>query len=591
MKKLLLTAAVTAALFAGQASAVVPTIAGPANPQVDFTDATGLGNIAKLPATNVIYLAGSSAASKFLKTTIQELAEPTSVVYLYQNINKDNLTYVFTAKAGLTTFTQGTTYVVHKRDAGGSITAALAASVKTPDAAKLVTFNKLSGTLVTKAVLNKDKTVKTAATYTAGSLLNLNIPCGVPAPTAGKASIATCQATTGTGDTVLAVAPKTAALVGLADVDAGQFASVLNGADAANKLTSLVGKMKSTAIAAQVFGVAVNLKLRDAMQVAEMASGALPADSATTGKETEACMPSFTTPQITSLFAQGRMNDWTNLSYGAGNLVSANGANVPANTAVHLCSRAAGSGTLATFNTVFENAPCAGTDVKTGAQLVSEAMQAGPESAGNSSTTEGAAGALKAYHSTIGSGDLENCLATMDGYDSAITSGDKYANGMTQEGSFLLPTLAGTANFRWAVGILNADRNTSNTLPYRFVKIDGYAPSLVNAANGKYKYWSELARLDGAVASTAAAMPAANALITAMSDPLMIVSAKQTNPAGFVTGYMATAAQANVGVTGFDITRPVMPFTHAKGDGTAGSLNHCRAPAILNGNKLLPGLN
>ena len=597
MKKLLLTAAVTAALFAGQASAVVPTIPGvttPANLQVDFSAATGIGSLTALPATNVVYLAGSSAATKFLNSAIQGIAEPASVVYKYQNAAKDIITYVFTAKAGVTGFTAGSTYVVHKRDRGGSVTAALAASAATPDKAALVTFNQI-GVITKAAVLNKDLTIKTAAVRTPGSLLVLNIPCSAPAAVTGFTStLATCTATVTTTDPIAAVAPKTAALVGLADVDAAQFGSPLNGADGNNKLAAAVLKMKSTAIAAQVFGVAVNLKLRNAMQVAEMASGALPASCATAGtatgnQESEACMPSFTSAQMTSLFAQGRMNDWTNLSYGAGNLVSANSGNTPANTAVHLCSRAAGSGTLATFNTVFENAPCLPSD-KNGNQLVTEAIQAAPDTV-NSSTTEGANGSAKAYHSTVGSGDLENCLATMDGYDSAITTGDKYANGMTTEGSFNLPALAGTANFRWAVGILNADRNTSNALPYRFVKIDGYAPSLVNTANGKYKYWSELAVLDKLVPSTAVAAVTANALITVMTDPLMIVKSKATNPAGFVTGYMATAAMADGTATAFDIARPVMPFTHSNGAGAAGTLNHCRIPAILSGNKLLPGLN
>jgi len=604
MKKLLLTAAVTAALFAGQASAVVPTItsvagAALAYPQVDFTDATGLGSLVKLPLTNTIYVAGSSAASKFLGTAVQSMAKEGTVVYLYQNANKDALTYVFEAKTGLTGFTQGQTYVVHKRDRDGSIGAALAASAKTPDAAKLVTFNQLKGTLVTKAVLAKDKTtVITPATYTAGSLLGLNIACLAPAEVTGFTStLSTCKAAglaDSETDTKLAVAPKLAALVGIADVEAKQFASVLNGADSVNNLTKLVVDLKSTAIAAQVFGVAVNLKLRNAMQVAGVASGALTnalcATDATV-RETEACMPSFTTPQLTSLFADGRMNDWTNLSYGAGNLVSANGTNIPSNTAVHLCSRAAGSGTLATFNTIFENAPCAGSDVKTGIQSVSEAIQAGKESVGNASTTEGAAGALKAYHSTVGSGDLENCLATMDGAvmatdgKSAVSSSPSV---MATSNKFNLPTLNGTGDFRWAVGILNADRNEKNALPYRFVKIDGYAPSLVNTANGKYKYWSELARLDPKAASTAVAMPAANALLTTMSDPAVIVLSAKTHKAGYTTGYLATQSHATDGVTAFEPSRPVMPFTHAN---AAGDLNHCRAAYIPTGKKLLPGLN
>jgi hypothetical protein len=59
-----------------------------------------------------------------------------------------------------------------------------------------------------------------------------------------------------------------------------------------------------------------------------------------------------------------------------------------------------------------------------------------------------------------------------------------------------------------------------------------------------------------------------------------------------VSGFMATAAKAITGVTAFNPALPVMPFTHSNGANSVGSVNHCRAPAILNGSKVtLPGLN
>ena len=179
----------------------------------------------------------------------------------------------------------------------------------------------------------------------------------------------------------------------------------------------------------------------------------------------------------------------------------------------------------------------------------------------------------------------------MEGLDSAITSGDKYANGMTTEGTFNLPPLAGAANFRWAVGILNADRIESNLKPYRFVKVDGFASLLVYSANGNYKYWSELTVLEGVVASTGVAKDVAAKLITVMADPVMIVKAKKTHVAGFTSGYLAEATQALPGTKAFDILRPVMPFTHSDSAKTAGSLNHCRAATILTGTaNYLPGM-
>jgi hypothetical protein len=54
---------------------------------------------------------------------------------------------------------------------------------------------------------------------------------------------------------------------------------------------------------------------------------------------------------------------------------------------------------------------------------------------------------------------------------------------------------------------------------------------------------------------------------------------------------MATAARVISSAKAFNPASPVMPFTHSNGANSVGSVNHCRAPAILNGNVTLPGLN
>src|SRR5262249_22494753 len=54
------------------------------------------------------------------------------------------------------------------------------------------------------------------------------------------------------------------------------------------------------------------------------------------------------------------------------------------------------------------------------------------------------------------------------------------------------------ANSRYAIGIIStetpytsADNNSEQGKNLRFVKIDGYSPSLINVATGRYKYWVE----------------------------------------------------------------------------------------------------
>jgi hypothetical protein len=81
-----------------------------------------------------------------------------------------------------------------------------------------------------------------------------------------------------------------------------------------------------------------------------------------------------------------------------------------------------------------------------------------------------------------------------------------------------------------------------------------------------------------------------------MSKPEIIALGNPTKASWSTTvagasGYMATAAKAITGVTAFDPAKPVMPFTHSNGANSVGSVNHCRAPAILNGKVTLPGLN
>ena len=566
MKKLLLSAAVTAALFAGQASAAIPTVLVAGVENVNFSATTGVSLAANLQATT--YFSGSSAATPFLESSILNAAAPNTKVFKYVDGSKAAITYYFST--GLTPPTglvASKNYAVHKRDKGGSVTAVLAASGNAANIAT-VTYNTTLPTVV-------------------GSLGSSAATCTNPALDATKAVLATC--TVGTVVT-LAALPTGAVSVNLADVDAAQFASTLNGATATNLLATLALPEPSSPVATQVFGVAVNLKLRDAMQRAMIASGALPVTCAA-GNETEACMPSFTKEDVSALFATGRLTSWDNLRFGgvAGQtLTGANPLNLPGNNDVHICSRTAGSGSLAIAQLAFENAPCTAT---------AEAIQS--PAALTIVAEAGLSGAQKLYHATTSAGELENCLETMDGY-SVATPATPPAT-MVANGTFTpvpLTNFVGTPNFRWAVGILNTDRNVGNTLPYRFVKINGVSPSAANVANGKYTFWSELSTV-GTV-PTAVTNPLGFGLLSLMQNPATIAKANVTNPAFGITGYLATAANATFDAAiapgtlinaAFDSVRPVNPFTHANGANTAGSVNHCRVANVLSGAKALPGLN
>jgi len=508
MNKLLLAGAVSAALFAGQAVAVPLH----ANGTVDFSNTTGI--YAPGVVVNEVWVSGSSAATPFLEKAV--INDSVGTVYKYVDAAKSAITYVSDSSIA-----PGTINVVHKRDGGGSITGVKAAQG---------TFPKFN-----------DSTSLDTATLgaLAGSL----------------------QAVTAPGLTQSIHATN----LNFSDVDAAQFESPLNGGVAG------AGSVPSTAVATQTFGIAANLKLRNALQKAAIDAGTLPA-TCTVGNETEACIPNLTSADISSLFGANRVTDWGNLRYGGAagkNLFTAQlAADRPANRDIHICSRTAGSGTLATVNIKFENAPCfAGAE----AIQAASALTVTPET--------GANGSLKAYHSLAGSGDVEDCLEGL--------------NTGAAQGNFT-PYPGSTASFRWAIGILGTERNPANAKAFRFLRIDGASPSLANVAQGKYKFWGELATV-GAVSADALTQD----LLANVKNANQISTVNVNNPNFGITGYMGVANNAafpatfNTAINGlisaaFDPARPVNPFTHEVA--TGGALNHCRLPNVPGGAKALPAL-
>ena len=575
MKKLLLATAISAVVFTGQASAAVgiPTISvDGGNPRVNFSATDGVNSASIVPLINNIYFSGSSAAGGFLESAIKAAAAPSSKVFKYYDAGKAATTYYFTARNDtvIDGFVKDQNYAVHKRDEGGSVWGILAVTPN-PKNLALVEFNATAP--------NVDKSLgKDALLY----------PCGAFTPSTSGGGIVTC---TPTADNKalrakLVVSPKTAKVIGISDVDAAVFASPLNGANKVNLLSTLAPKVPSTAIAVQTFGVAVNLKLRNAMQKAMIASGALPS-SCSVGSEIEACMANFTLADLTALFSEGRLNTWEYLRFGGAandDLVNVQAAgDRPGNANVHICSRNAGSGTLAAAQLAFENAPCSGA--------LGETFQSPATLSPISS--ENVSGGMKSYYGNNSSSDVENCLSTMDGYDEVAKT---YPASMPSNYNFIAPTLVNGGSFRWAVGILNSERNSTNLLPYRFVKIDGFSSSAKNVAQGKYKFWTELS-----IVGPVPTMGAGFGLIKIMKDPAIIAKANKTpTNLGATTGYLGTAENATYDSAiapgtlvnaAFDPLRPVSPFTHADKTNKVGTVNHCRVANVLISKPAVPGLN
>ena len=183
-----------------------------------------------------------------------------------------------------------------------------------------------------------------------------------------------------------------------------------------------------------VFGVPVTINVRNALQTAQ---------GKTAGDETEEGMPSLTSAQIASLFT-GKFASWSNL-----------GINVGSDNAVYFVRRSAGSGTTRAFDATFITDICV-----PGASAISSAAALNTATLAAQCTNVSAGGAAALQAGT--SDDMANCLTSFNN------------NGAVG-----------------AIGYLSTDYLPGGSDGYRWIKVDGYSPKLLNVVDGKWKDWSE----------------------------------------------------------------------------------------------------
>jgi len=199
-------------------------------------------------------------------------------------------------------------------------------------------------------------------------------------------------------------------------------------------------KLQTTSMNAVIYGVPITTKLYRALQVIQGLNPAL---------DDEANMPSLSSEQVGSLITGGT-SKWNQLLVDGAPLTLYPGITPPTNDVfgafgdvgplVHICRRTPGSGTQVQMNAIFANAPCAVGVLP-------------PSSASSSNPITG-----PLVQENTSSNDLTTCLSNKD-----------------------------AAN-KWAIGVQSLAKTSEN---YRFVKIDGYAPTLKNVAENKYKDWAE----------------------------------------------------------------------------------------------------
>ena len=244
--------------------------------------------------------------------------------------------------------------------------------------------------------------------------------------------------------------------VGASDVEASKFVGQL--APASGDFNNADGAVKETVGPGLIFGPIVTTSLRNELQQDQIAANLLPA-SCTVGDETEACMPSLPSTVVRGITA-GKYNNWSDISvYGQQLNVPAAFTSVDSKADnVHLCRRVQGSGTHAEYMMHYHRTNC-----YVNAQSMLTQPGAGSGFFGN--------GPLVYENSS--SGTLGSCLDAME-----------KGTGLTS--TKITPDIAaGVKSFGF--GYQSTEKNIALAKDFRYLKVDGVAPTLANAIKGDYR--------------------------------------------------------------------------------------------------------
>jgi len=522
MKNLILGVAASAALLAGTANATI-TLDSSGRPVVTPAN------------TYEIFLSGASAPRNFIEQLLinpgipvaNRLCRPNTVIYRFSDSAANNQTAYLcqlnTQNPALAGLAAGkTNLLLYKRDAGGS-----AQGVSPIIARSAISFLRVDPSI-----------------------------CTVPVVT-NLFGTSTCTFNEGSTAQSQFVVPD----FGVSDLDPIQFQGANTPAGFPAVTRADVNTLEVRPVATQTFGVAVSLKLRNALQAAQFsASNRCHPSHAnySAAAETAACMPSLSSAQLASIFT-GKLTSWKQLRVGgSANLFDMAPAALkstnPNADRIHICGRNQGSGTRAQFGIKFMNYPCD--------------ADANPQAAGDNDadTTNNPPEAVNVVqvHNLASAGGADECMHDLDTNTGAAT------------GSFnnIYP------GPRWAIGYQGTERNNTNARNYRFIRVDGAAPTLANVINGTYRDWVELTfQWNKAHVFDTSEKQIVEEIVKQAANPIVM---GVTNAAGKHTwgqgGFMAVPQSFDPQTNGnINAARPVNPLSHGT---TTQSPNACRAPAI-----------
>ena len=247
--------------------------------------------------------------------------------------------------------------------------------------------------------------------------------------------------------------------VGVSDIEASKFVGKL--APTSGDFTDPNGYVEQKVGPGLIFGPIVTTGLRDELRDDQMAAvpSLLPGCVLPGGAETVACMPSIPSAVVRSITV-GKYNNWSDVS------VYGQTVNVPSNFIaadpkagnIHLCRRVQGSGTHAEYLIHYHRTNC-----YVDAQAILNQPGAG---------AAGLFGGPLVYENSS-SGTLGSCLDALD------TGG-----GLTS--AKITPDIAvGVQSFGF--GYQSTEKNMALAKNFRYVKVDGIAPTLANAVKGDYR--------------------------------------------------------------------------------------------------------
>lgn len=274
---------------------------------------------------------------------------------------------------------------------------------------------------------------------------------------------------------------------GLSDVYPKAFEDPINGGTGA-----AYNNLDATTLATQVFGVVVTKDLRNALQAMEFGETSPCATSVDESvKEGVECMPSLSHQQVRSIFAVdgGALSSWDNLQFinpttGVAEGLASSPVTAAYRTAadfdplIHICRRIRGSGTQAQFQYEFLDNPSKNA---VNGSLV-PFSESGSDFFGGPVVWNGS-----------GSSDTEDCLvAYQSGTTKSIIHLDlndptELATVTSSINNDLDPHGIGDHKVHaWAIGLMGTEKNNKLQKDYRFVKLDGNAPTIDSVAVGNY---------------------------------------------------------------------------------------------------------